>query len=348
MTIKQFGGKATKIELEKLAKSKHWDGKKFENLQETKMDFSLSGMPKFFKKQFLEKAGREPKSPIQIKKFDKEAFLSHSEKAKFVWYGHSVVLMRINGKTLLIDPMFGPNAAPIAPFKVKRFSENTLNIIDDLPEIDLVLFTHDHYDHIDLESLKRLKSKVKQYFVALGVKRHLTEWGIDSEKIEEFDWWQSQTFEDIKITFTPTRHFSGRGLTDRAKSLWGGWAFKTDKENIWFSGDGGYGKHFAEIGEKLGPFDFGFMECGQYNENWHAIHMYPEESVQAALDAKVKKIMAVHWAGFALAQHTWKEPIERFTETSASKKIINISPKIGEIIDFSSNYLSNKWWEDFE
>ncbi|MCP9768948.1 MBL fold metallo-hydrolase [Lacihabitans sp. LS3-19] len=344
--IKQFGGKASKIELEKLAKSKHWDGKKFENLQETKMDFRLSGMPKFFKKQFLEKEGREPKTPIPIEKFNKDTFLAPSEKAKFIWYGHSVVLMRINGKTLLIDPMFGPNAAPIAPFKVKRFSENTLNIIDELPEIDLVLFTHDHYDHIDLKSVKRLKSKVKQYFVALGVKRHLTEWGIDNEKIIEFDWWKKQSFDDITITFTPTRHFSGRGLTDRAKSLWGGWAFKTQNENIWFSGDGGFGNHFTEIGKKLGPFDFGFMECGQYNENWHAIHMYPEESVQAAIDAKVTKIMPVHWAGFTLAQHHWKEPIERFMEASIAKKVNFIAPKIGEIVELSAKNNLEKWWEN--
>jgi len=345
---KQFGGKATKIELEKLAKSKHWDGKKFENLQETKMDFTLSGMPKFFKKQFMEKAEREPKTPIPIESFNLEAFLAPSEKTKFIWYGHSVVLLRINGKTLLIDPMFGPNAAPIAPFKVKRFSENTLDIIADLPEIDLLLFTHDHYDHIDMESVKRLQSKSKQYFVALGVKRHLIEWGINAEKIKEFDWWQTQTFEDLTITFTPTRHFSGRGLRDRAKSLWGGWAFKTDKENIWFSGDGGFGNHFIEIGEKLGPFDFGFLECGQYNENWHAIHMYPEESIQAAIDAKVKKIMPVHWAGFSLAQHPWKEPIERFIEAGIAKKINFISPKIGQMVDLSEKKHFEKWWEILE
>ena len=345
---KQFGGKVTKIELEKLARSKHWVGKKFENLQETKMDFTLSGMPKFFKKQFLEKAEREPKTPIPIESFNLEAFLAPSEKTKFIWYGHSVVLIRINGKTLLIDPMFGPNAAPIAPFKVKRFSKNTLDIIANLPEIDLVLFTHDHYDHIDLESIKRLQSKVKQYFVALGVKRHLVKWDIKAEKIKEFDWWQTQTFEGLKITFTPTRHFSGRGLTDRAKSLWGGWAFKTDKENIWFSGDGGFGNHFIDIGEKLGPFDFGFIECGQYNENWHAIHMYPEESVQAAIDAKVQKTMPVHWAGFSLAQHPWKEPIERFMEAGIAKKLKFISPKIGQLVDLSEKYHFEKWWENIK
>ena len=195
------------------------------------------------------------------------------------------MLMRVNNKTILIDPMLGPDAAPIAPFKSKRFSESTLSLIDQFPEIDLLLLSHDHYDHLDLASIKKLKPKVKQYYVALGCGRHLEHWGIDPVQIREFDWWDNASFEAINITFTPSRHFSGRGLRDRFKSLWGGWVFKTETESIYFSGDGGYGKHFKEVGEKLGPFDFGIMECGQYNEQWHQIHMYPEEAIQAAIDA---------------------------------------------------------------
>lgn len=226
------------------------------------MDISLASLPKLLYKQIFDRKGREPKAKLPILPFDRNAFLTPSDKAKFVWYGHSVVLMRMNNKTILIDPMLGNDTSPIAPFATKRFSENALNVIDDFPEIDLLILTHDHYDHLDLDSIEKLKPKVKQYFVALGVERHLVKWGIPEAKITEFDWWDMQTFADISITFTPTRHFSGRGLTDRAKSLWGGWAFKTETENIWFSGDSGYGEHFKTVGEKLGPFDFAFMECG--------------------------------------------------------------------------------------
>lgn len=317
------------------------------NLEETTMNVNLLSLPKLLYKQFFETKGRQPKSPIPVEPFEKEVFLADSDRAKFIWYGHSVVLMRINGKTILIDPMLGPDAAPIAPFKSKRFSDNTSSLIEQFPDIDLVLLTHDHYDHLDLASMELLIPKVKEFYVALGCKRHLTKWGVNEKLIKEFDWWDNTNFEGIEITFTPTRHFSGRGLTDRAKSLWGGWVLKTEKENIYFSGDGGYGEHFKEVGEKLGPFDFGLMECGQYNENWHQIHMYPEEAIQAAMDAKVTKVMAVHWAGFTLAQHSWKEPIERFTREAQEQNLSYMTPKIGEIIDYS-NEIKDLWWENYQ
>ena len=289
--IKQFGGKITKNLEERYSQSKQWDVKNFVNLEESTMDISPLKLPKLLYKQFFEKKGRQPEEQLPILPFDQAAFLSPSEKVKFIWYGHSVVLMRMANKTILIDPMLGPNAGPISPFPIKRFSDNTLDFITDFPHIDLVLFTHDHYDHMDLESIKLLIPKVKEYYVALGCSRHLEKWGVSKEKIKEFDWWDASNFEGIDITFTPTRHFSGRGLTDRAKSLWGGWALKTEQENIYFSGDSGYGKHFKDVGAKLGPFDFAFMECGQYNENWSLIHMFPEESVQAAHDAEHVRLL---------------------------------------------------------
>ncbi|WP_276165866.1 MBL fold metallo-hydrolase [Zobellia alginiliquefaciens] len=340
---KQFGAKSTDSDIKLYSQSKNWKKGKFLNLEETSMSISFWEIPKLLYKQFTDKEKREPAKPIPVTPFNKAAFLSDDIEFKYIWYGHSVILMRLNGKTILIDPMLGPNASPIAPFKTKRFSENTLSLIDDFPEVDLMLISHDHYDHLDYDSIKRLKSKTKEYFVALGVKRHLVSWGIDPELITEFDWWNDATYSDIKITFTPSRHFSGRGLTDRAKSLWGGWTFKTQNHNIWFSGDGGYGKHFKEIGEKLGPFDFGFMEDGQYNEKWHQIHMYPEESVQAAIDAKAKKAMPVHWAGFALAQHDWTEPAENFKIAAQEKGLDVAFPQLGELCSLKDDN-DTSWW----
>ncbi len=345
--MKQFGGKVTKKLIERYGQSPNWDGEKFINLEETTMQINFHTLPELLYKQFFEKEGREPNRPIPIQSFDQEQFLAPSDRSKFIWYGHSVVLIRISGKTILIDPMLGPDASPIAPFATKRFSENSLGVIGQLPEIDLMLLTHDHYDHLDVASIKKLKSKTSQYFVALGVKRHLTHWGLDESIISEFDWWDEIRLDDITITFTPSRHFSGRGLSDRAKSLWGGWVLQTSSENIYFSGDGGYGQHFKEIGKKLGPFDFGFMECGQYNENWHQIHMYPEESVKAAIDAGVKITMPVHWGGFSLAQHTWKDPIERFTKSSVNEGLEFITPAIGELFNFKS-HKSTSWWDNYD
>ena len=348
----QFGGSINAYHKETYAQSPQWDGSKFVNQEETVMEFSWSSLPEMLRKQFFEKDHREPNTPLPIVPFIKESFLTPSHHAKFLWYGHSVVLMRLEGKTLLIDPMLGGNASPIAPFATSRFSLNTLSLIDEFPEIDLVLLTHDHYDHLDFHSIRKLTAKVKHFFVALGVGRHLEEWGISSDKITEFDWWQSQELGWSQISFTPSRHFSGRGLRDRAKSLWGGWVIKTARSNLYFSGDGGYGNHFTEIGKRLGPFDFGWMECGQYNKNWHQIHMYPEESVQAALDAGVKTAMPVHWAGFALAQHTWTDPAERFVAEAEKRKLPILHPPIGEQIFFNtatneSESSYPKWWEKF-
>lgn len=340
---KQFGAKPSKSDLENYSKSAYWNTTIFKNLEETNMEFSWSKFPKFLKAQLFKKEGREAKS-LPIISFENELLQSSNPLMQSIWYGHSAIFMRLNNTTILIDPMFGSDAAPIAPFKVKRFSDATLNHIDSFPEIDLVLISHDHYDHLDYDSILKLKQKTKHFYVALGVKRHLVSWGIPEESITEFDWWEEAVFKDIKITFTPTRHFSGRGLTDRAKSLWGGWVFKTKQENIWFSGDSGYGSHFAAIGERLGPFDFAFMECGQYNENWHQIHMYPEESVQAAIDAKVQNCMPVHWAGFSLAQHPWKEPVERFVTKAETEKLNFIVPKLGELFTAKTSK-SSKWWE---
>ena len=344
MILKHFGGRLNKELIEAYQKSDNWYNGSFQNLEPTSLSTSIFKLPGIIYKQLTNKKEKEPNQPLPVLPFDLNNFLAPATKTKFIWYGHSVVLMRMEEKTILIDPMLGPNTTPIAPVATKRFSENTLSLIDDFPEIDLLLLTHDHYDHLDYASIQKLKSKTKKYWVALGVKRHLVSWGVSPDLITELDWWDTRDLGDIKITFTPTRHFSGRGLRDRLKSLWGGWAFKTEKENIWFSGDGGYGKHFKEIGERLGPFDFAFMECGQYNDDWRPIHLFPEESVQAAIDAKARKIMPVHWAGFSLSyQHTWPEPAEQFVEAAIEQKMEYAVPPIGKQFDQSCSE-SKKWW----
>lgn len=343
----QFGKKPSKEELEKLSKSSQWNGKVFENQIETNMDMGLKNIPGLLKKQLFDREGRSPKQPIPVIPFDAEQW-NVDNKPKFVWYGHSVLLLKLNGKNILIDPMLGSNAAPVAPFAVKRFSEHTLDIIDTLPDLDAILFTHDHYDHLDLESIKRLKSKTNKWLVALGVKRHLVKWHIPAAQIQEFDWWNTTHLEDIELTFTPSQHFSGRGLSDRAKSLWGGWAFKTDDFNIYWSGDGGEGPHFKAIGEKLGPFDWAFMENGQYNELWHTIHMYPEEAIPEGINAKAKVMTPVHWAGFPLALHHWKDPIERFQAEAERTDQKLACPRIGQIVDMTKPFEQENWWEELE
>ncbi|MBT8221507.1 MAG: MBL fold metallo-hydrolase [Bacteroidia bacterium] len=348
MLFKQFGGKITSELLAYYQKSKYWNGTGFQNLEYIDQGAIALKMPAIIYKQLTNKRGREPKFPLPVQPFDYAAFMKPSSETKLIWYGHSAVLLRMNNMTILIDPMLGPDTTPIAPTTTKRFSKNTLDIIDDFPEIDLMLLTHDHYDHLDYTSIQKLKLKTKQYFVAMGVKRHLMSWGIAGDSITEFDWWKQEDFEGIEITFTPTRHFSGRGLRDRMKSFWGGWALKTSTENIWFSGDGGYGSHFKTIGERLGPFDFALMECGQYNDDWPTVHLFPNDSIQAARDARVQKVMPVHWAGFHLSyHHTWKEPAEDFVKAAIENELTYALPRLGQLFMPSSD-LTEKWWNDFE
>ncbi|MFT7031378.1 MAG: L-ascorbate metabolism protein UlaG (beta-lactamase superfamily) [Marinoscillum sp.] len=342
----QFGGKITKELLARFEKSPQWNGKIFENQSETLMDINLKTMPGLIKDQFSGRAARQPKQNIPILPLD-TAKLNEVGQPKFVWFGHSALLLQMEGKKILIDPMLGTDASPVGPVRTKRFSEGSLEIIDQLPKLDVILLTHDHYDHLDMDSILKLKDKTQRWIVALGVARHLVRWGIDASLIEEVDWWDQKKLGNILITFTPSRHFSGRGLSDRAKSLWGGFVFKSPNHNIYWSGDGGYDDHFKAIGDKFGPFDIGFMECGQYNKLWHAIHMFPEECVQAGKDARANRLVPVHWGGFTLALHVWQDPIERFETACMTSKIDYITPEIGQVVALDESNTSQNWWKGY-
>lgn len=340
----QFGGRVTRALAARYARSPHWNGKKFVNLEETSTALSFQSLPGFLRKQLCEKVDREPVESLAMLPFSSEEFLREGEGWSFVWFGHSVLLLRLAGATVLVDPMFGPNAAPISPVAVRRYSEDTLRLIDALPNIDVVLLTHDHYDHLDYESIRRLKSRVGQFLTPLGVGRHLVAWGIGEEKVSELDWWQETSLGRLRLTLTPSRHFSGRGLTDRAKSLWGGWVLATEDVRIWLSGDGGYGAHLKEIGRRLGPFDIAFTECGQYNEAWRALHMFPEESVLAAVEARAARVVPVHWGAFSLAQHSWREPVERFLTEAERLELPCMVPRLGQLVRVSEEFEPVMWW----
>ncbi len=344
----QLGARISKEEKKAFANSPQWNGEVFENATETIMDINLSTMPGLIKAQFTNREKRAPQETLPLAAFNKKTWLADTNPFSFIWFGHSVGLMKMKGLNILIDPMFGPDASPIGPFRTKRYSDSTLQLIKELPDLDAVLITHDHYDHLDYDSFKLLRGKVKHYYVPLGVKRHLLRWDVPSAKITELDWWDSAQMGAVEMTFVPARHFSGRGPFDRAESLWGGWTFVSDSHRVYWTGDGGYGEHFKEIGEKLGPFDWAFVECGQYNKLWHAIHMYPEGSVQAAIDMKAKRAIPIHWGAFTLALHDWKNPVQRFAEEAKSKNQNIYMPKLGVPVAFADEQGEKYWWESYE
>ena len=343
----QFGASPAGEHLEQLKKSKNYNGSEFQNLVTTEMNMNAGQIASTLYKWLFEDNGKKPKNPLptQLNLSQEE---DHDSITHVTWYGHSAILLEIDGKNLLIDPMLGPAASPV-PFLSKRFPYREPIELDNLPEIDAVIISHDHYDHLDYPSISYLKDKAKHFFVPLGVGAHLREWEVEAGKITELDWWQSASFQGLELVATPARHFSGRKFNDRNKTLWASWVILGAQHKIFFSGDGGYFNGFKEIGEKYGPFDFTMIECGQYNKNWAAIHMMPEESVQANIDVRGKLMMPIHWGAFNLSLHSWKEPVERMLQKARQENVAVVFPIIGHKLNVSLPPEGvTQWWKNHE
>ncbi|HFJ9314890.1 TPA: MBL fold metallo-hydrolase [Bacillus tropicus] len=263
------------------------------------------------------------------------------------WFGHSASLLKIEGKTLLLDPMFGDASSPFPLFNSKRYSGAFSLEREDLQEIDAIVISHNHYDHLNYKSIMQLKDRAKHFYVPTGVAQYLIKWGVSPSKISEHNWWDEITFDTIKLVCAPARHFSGRSMTDRDCSLWCSWLILGQETKVFFSGDSGYAPHFKEIGDKYGPFNLTLMECGQYDPRWSAIHMLPEETVQAHMDVKGELLLPIHWGAFTLALHEWSDPIERVTKEAKRLEVKITTPQIGESITLkSTDYPSSAWWRE--
>ncbi len=292
----------------------------------------------FFGKEELYPSEKFPEMKPNI-----NAFLQKSESISFIWFGHSTFMVNLGGKILLFDPIFSSNASPVSLF-VKRFQEPVLTL-NELPKIDYIIISHDHYDHLDMETIQFFKNKTTVFIAPLGVTSHIKGWGIGEERLIELDWWQSIEKEGMEFICTPAQHFSGRTGSNSNKTLWGSWVVRNKKNSLYFSGDSGYDTHFKQIGDKYGPFDFAFIENGQYNQMWRAVHVLPEETVQAFIDLKGKNLVPVHWGMFALSLHDWYEPIEELEKYSKLKNITLLTPKLGQIITFSEENFIERWWK---
>ncbi|GLX83784.1 hypothetical protein tloyanaT_00360 [Thalassotalea loyana] len=259
----------------------------------------------------------------------------------YVWLGHSSVVFKQDELTIMTDPVLH-RASPVF-FGGKPFAQEVPIVASDLPNLDIVLISHDHYDHLDNETLLEIDDKVGQYLVPLGVKAHLQRWGIADNKIVELDWYESKAFGPLTVVLTPSRHFSGRGLTDRFKTLWGSWVVKSSVQTIYFSGDGGYSPEFAKIGQQFGPFDIAFLEDGAYNQDWAQIHMFPEQAVQAAIDLNAGLVLPIHWGKYDLARHRWTEPVERIKKAAREANVEVTTPVIGQVFRVD-DYPKKSWW----
>lgn len=269
----------------------------------------------------------------------------NSSQPVVVWFGHSSYLLKLNNKNFLVDPVFSGNAAPFS-FMVKAFPGSNEYQTEDMPVIDYLILTHDHYDHLDYKTIRQLRKKIRAVYCSLGIGAHLRYWGVDGNIITEMDWWQQEEldYDGMKLIAAPARHFSGRGLK-RGQSLWSSFILQTTSHNLYLGGDSGYDSHFREIGKGYGPFDLAILESGQYNVMWPLIHMMPEETVQAAIDLKAKALLPVHWGKFRLSMHPWDEPVKRVLQRAEGEMLSVITPRIGEPLAINGNYTTSKWWE---
>ena len=353
MKTPAFGALPSGKSLEKVKNSKNYIDGEFRNKEKTEL---LTDTKKTPIKRLLEFAfekdpeGTVPKIALPSVKTDLKTLDPNEDL--IVWFGHSSLFIQIAGKKILVDPVFSKYASPV-PFSNKAFEGTNIYTVDDLPEIDVLLITHDHYDHLDYPTVKKLKDKVAKVIVPLGVDAHLLRWGFDEEKITTVDWDDEVTIdENLKIYALETRHFSGREFSNRNQSLWVSYLIE-EKYNdglyrLFLSGDGGYSSRFKAFKEKFQNIDLAVMEAGQYNEEWALIHSLPEDIIKEVRDMEVTKLFPIHNSKFKLSKHPWDEPLRKLDDFTINTNIQLLTPMIGEKLYLHKENSFKKWWENLE
>jgi len=309
------------------------------------MDMTFTGFASTTWDFFFTRNHRSPEMELPVQQVDLSHFNNMDrDPLNATWLGHSSLMINIGGYRILADPVFEKRVSVFGP---TRFNGAVPVDIVSLPKIDAVIISHDHYDHLNKYSVKRLVEKAARFIVPVGVGKRLSGWGIPAGKIVELNWWEEHRMDgDLMVAATPAQHFSGRGLTDRNRTLWASWVIRTPTRNVFFSGDSGYFEGFKLIGEKYGPFDMTFIECGAYDKSWPKVHMFPEQTVQAHLELKGDVLHPIHWGTFNLALHPWYEPMERLAAAARERAVRTATPVVGETTVYRGRIPSTKWWQD--
>jgi L-ascorbate metabolism protein UlaG (beta-lactamase superfamily) len=295
---------------------------------------------------FNKPANTRPPGPVPVQAITRAQLDAAPDRSLFR-LGHSTTLIKLRGGYWLTDPVFAERASPFRWMGPKRFHPSPI-ALQDLPPIRGVVLSHDHYDHLDRDTIRYLADRAGVFLTPLGVGDRLVEWGVDAGKVHQFDWWQGTEVDGVQFTATPAQHFSGRTPFDGNRTLWASWVIVDDDLRVYFSGDTGYFDGFKTIGERLGPFDVTLMETGAYDAQWPYVHMQPEQTVQAHVDLRGRWLMPVHNGTFDLAMHAWQEPFERVLALAALRDIPLTTPRMGERLDLAAPRAGERWWRQPE
>ncbi len=341
----RFGALPGGDELEALRRSPNWceaEGR-FQNSMPTPRMADDAGFLRTLAEYVLTpRPYAAPEHPLPTVKPDLASLPPEADLV--IWLGHSSFFLQLGGKRILIDPVLSGSGGPVS-LSTRAFPGSDVLTPGELPDIDFLLITHDHWDHLDHETLKALRPRIANVVCGLGNGAHLRRWNFEPSRIHEGDWGQAFRFGPLTVRLTEARHYSGRGFTTH-RALWCGFILETPERRLFFSGDSGYGPHFSRIGTEHGPFDLALLECGQYDRRWPFIHMKPEETAQAAEDLRAQALFPAHNGKFCIAYHGWREPLERVSAASTGRPFRLVTPRIGEAFaPWDGVTPSTRWWE---
>jgi L-ascorbate metabolism protein UlaG (beta-lactamase superfamily) len=328
MVLPAFGGQVRDARLERVQSSPHFDGRRFRNAVPTSLAVPTLNLAWQYVAGAEERVPRE-RLPVVARP---ELSPGRGEPLEITWLGHSSVLVDIDGYVVLTDPVFGPRSGPVSWAGPKRFHPVPI-APESLPQVDAILVSHDHYDHLDYGTVQKLAQRDTTWITALGVGAHLEAWGVRPERIVELDWWQTHDVRGLQVVATPARHFQGRGPGTATATFWCGWAVRGPRHSVWFSGDTGpWDEGFSEIGERFGGFDVSMIEIGAWHPSWGTIHLGPENALRVHQQVRARTMMPVHWGTFQLALHAWDQPICQLLELAEQSGAQVLSPMMGETV----------------
>ncbi|MCC8402389.1 MBL fold metallo-hydrolase [Paraburkholderia sp. MMS20-SJTN17] len=341
---RMLGVSAAKRSRASFHQSPQHDGERFRNVKPRPAQGLRKTLGLAWTMLFNKPRGTVPTDSLPVETLTREQLHAAPDRSLYR-LGHSTMLLKLRDKFWLTDPVFAERASPFRNLGPKRFHAPPVALAD-LPPLHGVILSHDHYDHLDRETVIALAQRTEVFLTPLGVGDRLIEWGIDAAKVRQFDWWEGTEVEGIQFTATPAQHFSGRSLFDGNRTLWASWVIVDNDLRVFFSGDTGYFDGFSTIGERLGPFDVTLVETGAYDAMWPYVHMHPEETVQAHIDLRGRWLVPIHNGTFDLAMHRWQEPFERVTGLALARGVALSTPRMGERLDLNAVHRGDRWWRN--